>query len=99
MATIHGNYEVVTLSGTQSHLTGRETGYVTATTIHQIFCLAPGSILITPMAGSGFTWTATAGQSVDVMTSATKVNSGTFIGFRAKFVPPQGRGSSAGWQY
>ncbi len=82
----YANYEAIALSGTQSHTTGRETGTITAATVHQIFCLATGSITITPMKGQPFTWaTATNGQSIDVLTKSTTVNSGTFIAFRAKF--------------
>jgi len=97
MATIYANYEVLSLSGTQTFLTGKETNYVTASTIHQLFCLSPGSIIITPAAGSTFTWAATSGQSIDVITKGTTVSSGTFIAFRSKFIPPQGRGTSGGW--
>lgn len=99
MSDIYANYHSVALSGTQDHKTGIETGIATASTIHQITCLANGTIIITPMAGPSFSWTATAGQSLNVVVKSTTVSSGTFIGFKAKFVFPQGRGTSAGWQY
>ena len=97
MANIYENWEAVTLTGTINFVTGRETGLITATTIHQVFCLTAGTIIITPMAGNTFSWGATAGQSVNVVVKSITVSSGTFVGFKAKHVPPQGRGSSAGW--
>ncbi len=98
-AHIYANYEVVSLTGTQTFPTGKETGIITATSIHQVFCLGAGTIIITPEKGPAFSWAATAGQSIDVVTKGTTVSSGTFIGFRSKLIPNQGRGSSAGWQY
>jgi len=91
MASIHANFEVVALSGTQSHPTGRETNVITATTIHQIYCLAAGAIVITPMKGPSFTWNASINTSMDVLVKATTVSSGTFIAFRSKLDFGQGR--------
>jgi len=97
---IYANYEVVALTGTQTHKTGIETGIVTATTIHEIFCLSAGTIAITPAKGSSFSWAATAGQSINVVVKATTVSSGTFIGFKSKQVFPQGsRGPENGFSY
>lgn len=91
--TTYQNYEVIALSGTQNHATGRETNYITAATVHQIYCLAAGSIIITPMKGPSFTWAATINTALDVCVKSTTVSSGTFIAFRAKmemrqFYPP-----------
>jgi len=97
MSQIFANYEAVSLTGTMTFSTGRETGLITATTVHQIFCLANGSITVAPLGGGSFTWTATSGQSMDVLVKTITVNSGTFIGFKSKHVPPQGRGTSNGW--
>ena len=91
----YANYESIALSGTQSHSTGRETGTITATTVHQIFCLVAGTVIITPMKGSPFSFIATAGQSIDVLTKSTTVSSGTFIAFRAKFQGAQFFGNGA----
>ncbi len=84
MAAIHANYEVVSLTGTQNHFTGRETGVISASTIHQIYCLGAGTIIITPMKGPSFSWAATINTSMDVLVKSTTVSSGTFIAFRAK---------------
>lgn len=91
MASIHANYEVIALSGTQTHSTGRETGVISAATVHQIYCLAAGSIIITPMKGNPFTWAATTNASIDVLVKATTVSSGTFIAFRSRLDPMPGR--------
>jgi hypothetical protein len=91
MASIHANFETVALSGTQSHYTGRETGVISSTTIHQIYCLSAGSIIITPLKGPSFTWAATINTSIDVLVKATTVSSGTFIGFKSKLDPMPGR--------
>ncbi len=91
MASIHANFEVVALTGTQSHPTGRETGVISATTIHQIYCLSAGAIIITPMKGPAFTWNASINTSMDVLVKATTVSSGSFIAFRSKLDPMPGR--------
>ncbi len=99
MSTIHANYESVALTGTMNFATGKETGFITATTIHQIVCLGAGTIVITPMAGPSFSWAPTViGTTINVMVKSITVSSGTFIGFKAKHIPPQGRGSSGGWE-
>jgi hypothetical protein len=87
MAAIHANYDVIRLTGTQGiDVLGDG---VTASTVHRIYCLAAGSVDLTPMRGAGFTFTATANQFIDVLVKGTKVNSGSFIGFRSKHVPTQ----------
>jgi len=97
MSQIFANYEAVNLTGTMTFSTGRETGLITATTVHQLFCLSNGSIIVTALGGGTFTWTATAGQTMDVLVKTVTVSSGSFIGFKSKHVPPQGRGTSNGW--
>lgn len=97
MAQIFANYEAVTLTGTMTFSTGKEFGLITATTVHQIFCLTAGTIIVNPVGGGTFTWAATAGQSVDVLVKSLTVSSGTFVGFKSKHMPPQGRGTSNGW--
>lgn len=81
MAAHNANFEVVLLTGSTTFNNGTP---ATASTIHQIYCLSTGSIVITPMKGPAFTWAGTANASIDVMTKAVVVSSGTFIGFRSK---------------
>ena len=57
---------------------------ISATTIHQVFCITDGSITISALGGGTFTWSATAGQKVDVLTSKLTVVSGAFVGFKTK---------------
>lgn len=96
MAEIFANYEAVALSGTQTHSTGKETGLISASTIHEVFCISAGTITITPVKGPSFAWPATGGQSMRVMVWRTVVNSGGFIAFRSKYVPAQWR--APGWE-
>lgn len=57
---------------------------LTASTVHQVFCTSSGVANITAMGGGTFTFTATAGQKVDVVCAKIIVSSGTFVGFKAK---------------
>jgi len=87
MAFHNTNYEVVTLSGTQTE--GELGNGLTAETIHRVYCLTTGSIDITPWKGNTFTWDATAHDFIDIVVKSTSITSGTFIGFKAKFSPHQ----------
>lgn len=84
MAFHNTNYTVTALTG-GTYNTGQLGNNITAATIHQIYCLSAGSIIITPCSGPTFTWNATANQSIPVMVSTVTVSSGNFIGFSAKF--------------
>jgi hypothetical protein len=84
---LSANWDVVSLTGTNS-LYDLGNG-ITASTIHQIYCLSAGVITITPMKGSTFIWSGTTNSSIDVLPRQTIVSSGTFIGFRAKFSSTQ----------
>jgi len=93
MATFNENFKSVSLPvGTYGlDVLGDN---VTASTVHQIFCLTDGSITISALGGGpAFTWAATSGQSIDVMAGQIVVGSGSFVGFKAKtflrrFTPP-----------
>ena len=85
MSTIYANYDVLTLTGTMTQ--GQLGNGVTANTVHRIYCISAGSIIITPARGDSFTWVASANDFLDVVVKGVTVSSGTFIGFRAKFVP------------
>ena len=60
---------------------------ISASTVHQIFCLSGGAVTISAMGGGTFTWTATAGQKVDVVAGRIVVASGEFVGFKTSFQP------------
>lgn len=88
MAHFNANYEVISLSGTQT--TATLGNGITASSVHQVYCLAPGNITITPLQGASFVFSSTtANVFINVIVSATTVNAGTFIGFRSKFSPVQ----------
>lgn len=87
MAFHNVNYEVKTLTGTMT--AGQLGDGITGATVHEIFCLTTGAITITPLKGDIFSWSATAGQSIKVMVKAITVSSGSFIGFKTQFSPPQ----------
>lgn len=57
---------------------------LSASTVHEIFCLTSGSIDITAKGGGTFTWSATAGQNIKVMVRECVVGSGEFVGFKVK---------------
>lgn len=89
----YANYEAISLSGSSIYPFDQN-GYRTATTVHEILCLANGSVTVYPMAGSPFTWAGKTSESIRVLCSAVTVSGGEFIGFRAKFEknPFYGRG-------
>ncbi len=88
MMNISANYRAIPLSGTMGPA---ELGDgITATTVHRIYCIAPGNVTITAAGGGTFTFTASAAnQFIDVVVGSLVVNAGTFIGFKAKYVPSQ----------
>lgn len=64
-----------------------DSGYTANTNtsiVHQVFCLSAGDITIKPIGGGKFTWSATAGQSMDVLVGWCSVASGSFIGFKSQ---------------
>jgi len=82
MATHNANYEIINLIGTMgSDILGNG---ISASTVHQLFCIADGSITVNAVGGGSATWAATAGQTMDILPSKVNVISGEFIGFRAK---------------
>jgi hypothetical protein len=83
MATYNTNYGIVSLtSGTYGpDVLGDG---LTATTIHQIYCLTSGSITITAQGGGTVTVPMLAGQKIECMVRQVVVASGTYIGFRDK---------------
>ncbi len=84
MASHNVNYQIIPItSGT--YTTGQLGDGLTASTVHEIFCLSPGSIIITAIGGGTATFPLTAGQSVKVLVASCTVSSGTYVGFRAKF--------------
>jgi hypothetical protein len=83
MATFNTNYEIVNLtSGTyRVDVLGDN---LTASTVHEIYCLTSGSVTISASGGGQATIPMTSGQSLNCMLRQVTVNSGTYIGFRSK---------------
>lgn len=82
MAFHNTNWEAVPMTTGTYTMADLGNGY-SASTVHEIFCTAAGTITISAIGGGTFTWAATGGQSVKVMTAQAVVASGTFVGFRA----------------
>jgi hypothetical protein len=84
MAFHNTNYEIVPLTGGTYNMSQLGDG-LTASTVHEIYCLTPGSITINALGGGSATFPMTAGQSVRVLAVGCTIASGTYVGFRAKF--------------
>lgn len=82
MAFHNTNYEIVEFSSGVNgvHVCGNG---ITASTVHQVYCTSGGQVEISAIGGGSMTVTLTAGQSVNVLCNTVKVNSGSFVGFRA----------------
>ena len=78
------NYKAIPLSS--GTFTTAELGDgMTSPAVHVVYCLSDGNATITALGGGEFTWTATAGQFIDVEVGALTVNAGTFVGFKERF--------------
>lgn len=84
MAFYNTNYEAKPLP-VGSYTAGDLGNGITASTVHQIFCLSDGEIIITAIGGGTFTWSATSGQSINVLVGSCTVNTGEFVGFKSQF--------------
>jgi len=84
MTNISANFQIITLSGTMNLITDYGYGGTSGSSVHQIYCLTSGSIIIGAIGGGSSTFPMTGGQTVDVLASTITVSSGTFVGFRSK---------------
>jgi len=86
MAFHNINFAAVPMPAGTYNGTGTTIGdNITASTIHEVFCLTAGDVTISALGGGTFTWSATAGQSVKVMCGQVVVSSGIFVGFKTAF--------------
>lgn len=83
MATFNTNYGIVNFTSGTYKVDALGDG-LTATTVHQIYCLTSGSIIISATGGGQATVPMTSGQSINCMVREVTVVSGTYIGFRSK---------------
>ena len=87
MAFHNTNFKMVPLpAGT--YTTGQLGDNVTASTIHEVYCLTAGTISITAMGGGTAAFPMSAGQSVKVMVGSCVVSSGGFVGFKTQWSVP-----------
>lgn len=78
MATANANYKIISFSAGTNGPYGEATG---ATVVHEVYCIANGSVTLFALGGGSMTATLTANQSVSLLCGRVVVNSGTFIGF------------------
>lgn len=83
MATFNTNYEIVNLTSGTYGVDVLGDG-LTATTVHQIYCLTSGSIILSARGGGKATFPMTSGQSINCMVREVTIVSGTYVGFRNK---------------
>ena len=84
MATYNTNYGIVPLTTAGTYGPDVLGNGLTATTVHEIYCLTSGNITITAQGGGTAVVPMTAGQSIKCMVREVIVSSGTYIGFRSK---------------
>ena len=84
MALYNQNYEskLLTVAGSP-YTTGILGNGITASTVHEIFCLSAGTIQITAFGGGTFTWSAATSENINVMVGWCNVISGEFVGFKS----------------
>ena len=83
MATYNANYSLVQMTSGTYDVDTLGDG-ITATTVHQIYCSAPGTLTMVARGGGQATLSMASGQSIDCLVKKVIVSSGTFIGFRSK---------------
>lgn len=85
MAMYNQNYEAKLLTIAGSPYTTADLGNgLSASTVHQLFCLSSGTINVEAFGGGAFTWSATTSQSMDIIVGKCTVVSGEFVGFKSK---------------
>lgn len=89
MATFNTNYQAIVLSGGNSYSLYELGDGLTASTVHQVFCISAGTISLTALGGGNFVWGATAGQSIGITLGKCSVTSGLFAGFKSQHIGKQ----------
>lgn len=88
MSNISANYTALPLSGTMGE--GELGDGISGTSVHRLLCISTsGSATVTAKGGGTFTWTANQSEFIDVVVKKVTINSGDFIGFKAKFFGDQ----------
>ena len=85
MAVYNQNYEAKLLTVSNSpYYTFNLGNGITASTVHQIFCLSAGTIDVTALGGGSFVWSADTSEHMDIILGSCNVVSGEFVGFKSK---------------
>lgn len=87
MAFHNANFKIVNLP-VGTYTAGDLGNNVTASTVHEVYCVSAGSIIINALGGGTATFPMTAGQSVKVLVGSCTVSSGIFVGFKAQWSVP-----------
>jgi len=83
MALYNQNYQSISLEAGTGYTTSDLGDGITATTVHNVFCVSGGTITLQTFGGgTPFTWTATAGQDINIILGSCSVVSGLFVGFK-----------------
>lgn len=90
MAFHNINFKMVPLISGTTYTTGQLGNNITASTVHEVYCLFAGTITITAIGGGTAIFPMTAGQSVKVMVGNCTVASGGFVGFQTQWNVPGG---------
>lgn len=87
MALYNQNYQAKLLNAGSIYTTNDLGDGLSASCVHQIFCLSGGTINISALGGGNFNFSATTNSSIDVIVGNCQVLSGSFVGFKSKHVP------------
>ena len=83
MALYNQNYQSISLEAGTSYTTADLGDGISATTVHNVFCVSAGTITLQTFGGGApFTWAATTGQNLDIILGSCTVTSGLFVGFK-----------------
>lgn len=88
MAFHNANFQMVPLTTGGTYNAGQIGNNITASTIHEIYCLSAGTITINALGGGSATFPMSAGQSVKVLVGSLTVVSGGFVGFKTQWSIP-----------
>ena len=86
MATFNTNFKAVRLVAGNAYTLADLGDGLSASTVHQVFCVSGGTITLTALGGGTFTWAATTGQSIDITLGSCSATTGLFIGFKSQHI-------------
>ena len=82
MATCNTNFKAVRLVAGNAYTLADLGDGLSASTVHQVFCVSGGTITLTALGGGTFTWAATTGQSIDITLGSCSATTGSLNGKR-----------------